>query len=235
VSADATDDGGTALCWAVRVNRADIVEALLAKKANPNKEEDDGGTPLDVAASVGRVQMVKLLLDHGAHVNHKDEGGHTALLYASFGSTLKNAPEWLARSFFEIEENGDDLMASMGTEHLAVVELLLTAGADVNAQAEDCGLTGLMVAAMGGNVELAKILLAHHVDVATGNGEWNALRFAEQFGSPQEIQTQLQELETEEAKQAYFNWVQFTAPGRQTISKMLRKAGAGKSSSGGLK
>ena len=38
------DDGTRPLCWAVRVNRGDIVQLLLDKGADVNAEEDDEGT-----------------------------------------------------------------------------------------------------------------------------------------------------------------------------------------------
>jgi ankyrin repeat protein len=223
---DATDDvGSPALCWAVRVNRSDLVEALIAQKAKIDKEESDGGTALHTAAAVGRKELVKLLLAHGADVNHKDKGGHTALIVSAFGAMFKSAPEWLARSLLEIDEN-DQFFEMMGTEHNAVVELLLNAGANVNAQGDDCGLTTLMIAAISGNAELAKILLSKQADANIKGGEWNALKFAEQFDSPESIETEMKGVADRESKQALLNWIHFTAPGRQEVARLLRTAGA---------
>jgi ankyrin repeat protein len=175
----------------------------------------------------GRANLVKLLIAHGADVNHKDHGGHPALLLAAFGAAVKGAPEWLAKSIFEIEDEDDDKVLQMlGHEQLESAKLLLDAGANVNEQGGDCGLTPLMVAALVGNVELAKLLLEHHADVNLNNGENRALKFAEMFDSPEELQKALGNCDDDEEKQALLKWAHFTAPGRKTIAEMLRKAGA---------
>ena len=223
---DATDDGGsTALCWAVRMNRVDLVKALLARNAKVDQEESDGGTALHDAAAVGSAELVKLLLDHGAEVNHKDKGGHTALMIAAFGAMIKNAPPWLASALLGLDEN-DELFTRIGSEHNLAAQVLLKAGADVNAQAEDCGMNTLMVAALSGNAELARILLANKADVNIKNGERSALRYAQDLDSPESLQSELKDSKDNEERQTFLNWIQLTAPGRHEIARMLRKAGA---------
>jgi len=207
------------------MNRTDIAEALLVRKAKVDEEDEKDGTALQVAASAGRADLVKVLIAHGADVNHPDKNGHTALMCATFGSVIKSAPAWLASSFFELDED-DALFTRMGTEHLLAAKLLLDAGANVNAQGKDCGLTALMVAAMHGNVELAKTLLDHGADVKLTNGELTALQFAEASNSPQGLKEELDDLSDTNLKQAFLNWVHLTTPGRQAVATMLRKAGA---------
>jgi len=227
MSPDATDsDRSPALCWAVRVNRADIVEALLARKAKVDQEENDGGTALQVAAAAGRADLVKLLIAHRANVNQKDNGGHTSLMLAAFGVMFKNAPDWITKELFDVDEEDRATLASMGDEHVEVVKLLLRSGADANAQAEDCGLTPLMIAAMGGNVELGRILLAAGAKVDTGSEESSALKFAEMGESPEELQKMLDDETDNESKQAMLSWLNLTRPGRREFAAMLRKAGA---------
>lgn len=223
---EADDEGGRPLCWAVRVNRRDIAELLLAHGAEINKEEDDGGTALVVAAGAGHADMVKLLLTHGADANHKDNGGHTALLLAAGGAVYGAMPPFLLKAIFggEATERGDQFLSSMGTEHREVMELLLQAGADANLQADDCGLTALMFAGLGGSVKLVQMLLSHGANVNLKTGEWDALRFAEAFESSKAI-AELDE-EDAETKQALLIWSQTTAPGRQQVAKLLRAAGA---------
>jgi ankyrin repeat protein len=170
--------------------------------------------------------LVKLLLDHGAEVNHKDKGGHTALMIAAFGAMIKNAPLWLASALLGLDEN-DELFTRIGSEHNLAAQVLLKGGADVNAQAEDCGMTTLMVAALSGNAELAKILLANKADVNIKNGERSALRYAESLDSPESLQSELKDCKDNEERQTFLNWIHLTAPGRHEIARMLRKAGAG--------
>jgi len=227
VSPDTADDEGTtALSWAVKSNHPEVIEILLKRKATVNKEDKtDGGTALDVAAAEGRADLAKLLIAHGADVNHKDNSGHTALMLAAFGATLKKAPIWLASSFFEINED-DVLFKMMGDEHLGAAKLLLDAGANVDAQGGDCSLTALMVAAMGGNVELTELLLKRGANVKLVDGEWTALKFAEELDSPEASKQVSEEVDDEDQRQAFLNWLHFTAPGRREVAAMLRKAGA---------
>jgi ankyrin repeat protein len=227
VSPNATDDGTPLIVLAVRLNHAEIAELLLSRKAKVDQVENDDTTALQVAAIRGQANLVKLLIAHGADVNLGDHEGHTALLMAAFGVVFKSAPEWLVKSFLGADDAEDDqLLKNMGSEHLECVKLLLQAGADVNAQGADCGTSALMVAAMGGNVELTKLLLEHHADVNLSNGEDTALNFAEMFESPKELQEQLSDSISAEHKQAFFDWAHFTASGRTLVAGLLRQAGA---------
>ena len=227
ISPDTTDDEGTpALHWSVRMNRPQIAEILLARKAGVDKEDHNGGnTALHIAAVEGRSDLVKLLIKFGADVNHKDSAGHTALMCAAFGATLRSAPVWLASSFYEIDED-DDLFRMMGSEHHQAAKLLLEAGANVNAQGKDCGLTVLMIAALGGNVELTKLLLERHADLNLGDGNWTALRYAETIDSPQGLKDILADIDDQDSRQTFLNWVHLTAASRRAVATMLRKAGA---------
>ena len=207
------------------MNRADLAEVLLAHGAKVDQEEDDAGTALQVAAAMGHANLVKLLIAHQADVNHKDHEGHTALMCSVFGAEIKGAPSWMLSSFFHIDEQ-DDRLTMLGSEHLESARILLQAGADVNAKGGDCGLTPLMIAALGGSAEMAKLLLDHHADVNVEDGEYTALKFAEIFDSPSELAKELSNQDSDEDKQALLNWLRFTAPGHNTVAGMLRKAGA---------
>lgn len=227
-SADALDqEGGLALCWAVRVNRRDMVDLLLEKGADVNKEEDDGTAALDVAAAAGRANLVKLLLSRGAVVDHKDRGGHTALVVAAIGAMVTGAPAFMFKGMWggEPNEKGEQLLSNIGNEHKTVIELLLQAHADPNLQADDCGLTALMVAAMSGKVELVQLLLSQGAKIDLKSGDYDALGLAEAFESP-DVMAELWETEDSETAQALASWSQITAPGRRAVAKLLRAAGA---------
>lgn len=45
----------------------DVVELLLANKADVNAKADNGATPLDIAAGGGHEDVVELLRQHGGH------------------------------------------------------------------------------------------------------------------------------------------------------------------------
>jgi ankyrin repeat protein len=228
VSPDATDDEKTpALVLAVKLNRADIVEALLKRNAKID-QLDDEGTALMTAATMGRANLVKLLIAHGADVNHKDRAGHSVLMCAAFAAMYKSNPAWLTKQFLQMDDDDEDKLAYLGDEHVAVVKLLLAAGADVNVQAEDCDMTALMAAAIGGNVEVGKILLAHGANPNLRAGELTALSLAMMGETPEELQKMLSSESDNESKQMLLNWLQFTRPGRLEFAAMLKKAGAKK-------
>ena len=97
------NDGRSPLHWAASHGHKNVVELLLANKAELNAKDNNGGTPLLYATAGGRGDVVQLLLANKAEVNAKDKGGMTPLHWA----------------------------ASMG--HKDMAELLLTNKAEVNA------------------------------------------------------------------------------------------------------
>ena len=60
------NDGNTALIWATRRDRLEIVKLLLAEKANVNDRSNGGDTALILAARYDHLELVKLLKEHGA-------------------------------------------------------------------------------------------------------------------------------------------------------------------------
>lgn len=142
--------GMTPLHNAVRHERKDCVEALLMHGADVNVREGDGparvGTygpprgqaPLHMAASEGAKEMVETLLARGADANVKTTAGDTPLTLA-MRSERKG-------------KNSD------------VVDLLLAHKADINVKGED-GKTALVSALLGGDKQLAEVLLSKGADV----------------------------------------------------------------------
>ncbi|HTW64370.1 MAG TPA: ankyrin repeat domain-containing protein [Bryobacteraceae bacterium] len=148
--------GASPLSEAATVGNATIIEQLLKAGANPNtRTTADGETVLMTSARAGNVDAVKVLLDHGADVNAK-EGyrGQTALMWAA------------------------------AERHADVVKLLLQRGADWKIQSSfretkipklstassispisRGGLTAFLFAAREGDIETAKVMLDHGVDI----------------------------------------------------------------------
>jgi ankyrin repeat protein len=109
----------------------EIVELLLASKADVHASDENGQTALHEAARSGRKEIVELLLVKKADINAKDTEGNTPLLKATqFG---------------------------MGKD---VAELLLTRGADVNAT-NNSGQVSLHEAVYWCNKDLVKLLLSN--------------------------------------------------------------------------
>lgn len=70
----------TALCFAVYNGYADVVEELIASKANVNHSIDTiKATPLHIAAMKGRLRIAQLLIGAGANLNARNKDNCTPL------------------------------------------------------------------------------------------------------------------------------------------------------------
>jgi len=107
-------DGGGLKDACLWMNK-DAVAALIHAGADPNMKSKDGESALMTAASAGCYECVTQLLDAGAKANAKDKEGKTPLLIACITGSE--------------EENWN---ASLDSESLKIVEVLLNAGAHVN-------------------------------------------------------------------------------------------------------
>ena len=112
------------------------VQALVSKGISVDIAGAKERTPLMLAAYNGHTSVVEFLHGQGADVNAQDGEGKTALMY-----TCK-------RSF-------NDTAA-----------FLLESGAEVNVRSTKKRITALMIAAVAGNLELAKMLLDHGADAS---------------------------------------------------------------------
>jgi len=152
---------------AIFLNGSDRVRELLKKDAKlANARDQYAYTPLHWAAQEGHAPIVKLLLENKADVHAKGLWQETPLVKA--------------------------------IRHPAVVKLLLDAGADANIRVNVMGVppdyTLLDMAAHGGHVESAKLLLAHGVDpkLRTDTG-FTALHSAAFAGHEQMVRLLLKE------------------------------------------
>jgi ankyrin repeat protein len=114
---------------------ARVAELLDADPAQLNAYNSDGFFPLGLAAFFGHPETVRLLLGRGADVT------------------------MVARNPMKIQA----LHAAAASRNRAVVQLLLDAGAPVNASQQE-GWTALHAAAQHGDVEMARALLAKGAD-----------------------------------------------------------------------
>jgi ankyrin repeat protein len=112
-----SNDGTTALAWAVMHSNEAMTSRLLAAGANPNLSNTYGVTPLHVAIENAAVSIVPVLLAKGANVNTARANGETPLMTAA------------------------------RTGQSEIVKLLLAHHADMNAREKKFGQTALMWAA----------------------------------------------------------------------------------------
>ncbi|HEX9997755.1 MAG TPA: ankyrin repeat domain-containing protein [Abditibacterium sp.] len=143
-----------------------LIETCL-KAGEPVDVQDDWGyTPLMWAAKAGNLETLRLLVERGAKVNHVARNqGETALHYAIYGKQLE-AARWLIENGADIEAKMDDLgegellplMNAIESEQHDMVEMLLHAGADVNARNSQ-GNTALHHAASGNSLVFVEFLV----------------------------------------------------------------------------
>jgi uncharacterized protein len=132
-----SDDGTTALHWAVHFGHADLAQRLLEGGADANARNDYGSTPMQEAAERGDPALVKLLLKAGADEESPNDEGQTAL------------------------------MTVARTGNVEAAKLLIKAHADVNAVESWRGQTALMWAAAQRNPEMVRLLIRSGAKVGT--------------------------------------------------------------------
>lgn len=140
--------GQTPLMWIGWGERAENFKTLIAAGADAGAKDDDGKTPLMISARRLFRNEVKLLLDSKAEAGAKDNKGWNALMYAS-ASVFRSD---------EIGAHGDGMFVWL--KATKIIEDLISAGVDVNAQNND-GETALMLAVKAGNAHFAETLLAN--------------------------------------------------------------------------
>lgn len=122
----------------------DIVKLLLTnsyRPANPNLQTIDKETPLHCAAQHGHTELLTLLLVHGADPNVPNAKGETPLdLAAQYGRwevvqiLVNGHPELLLPFKYGRTVNHSPLHLASRNGHKHIVEILLSAGLDVNLQ-----------------------------------------------------------------------------------------------------
>lgn len=132
---------------AARLGDLRSVESLLSAGVDPNVSDQDGRRPLYYAASFNHNEVAALLLAHHADPN-KWAGSRTP------GSEFPQAPLQIA--------------AYMGNLNLA--SLLVSAGADVNAQTQT-GRTALQFAVVGSHLDLIRFLIEKGADLSERDAE----------------------------------------------------------------
>lgn len=158
--------GLTPLLYAARQGCMECVQALVKAKADPNLGDPDGISPLLVATENFHFDVAVYLMKAGANPNHWDWWGRTPLYAAVDLNTLPYG----GRS---------DRPSLDTTTSLKMIELLLAAGVNPNAQLKlfppfrqigsdrgadlllTIGTTPLLRAAKAGDVDAMKLLLAH--------------------------------------------------------------------------
>jgi uncharacterized protein len=124
------DSDMTALMGATIGGHTEIVRLLIGKGADVNAKNSTGRTALVIAVQLGKAEIAKILIDAKADINAKSGNGNNALLIA----------------------------CSQGSADM--VKMILAAKVKVNEARDNSGYSPLMSAAVKGNTEIVKMLLA---------------------------------------------------------------------------
>ena len=175
--------GVTPLHEAATVGSAEIVNALLRAGADANAAYGDGETPLMIAARTGSAEAVRLLLEAGAQVNAAESfRGQTALMLAAVENhaavvrTLLAAganPNIRTKEYTFQKLTGGaggiihdrpqggltPLMLAARQGARAAGELLIAAGADMNATEPQYGFTAMQTAIFNGHYAFARLMI----------------------------------------------------------------------------
>jgi uncharacterized protein len=180
-------DGSTPLQWAVYNGNVAEVRRLLRLGANASLANKYGATPMSLAAEVANTEILKVLLEVGADVESPNADGQTALLAVSRTGNVEAAKLLLDRGAkVDAKEKWGGqtpLMWASARRHPAMMELLISKGADVNAASIDRnyqrhvqaegrpksldsgGLTPLLYAARENCMACVDVLLKHKADL----------------------------------------------------------------------
>jgi ankyrin repeat protein len=165
-------DGSTALHSAARANHTRTVKVLVEAGADVDALDAEGRNALYHAAKNGNVKMLRLLKAEGSSLDTPDEHGQTALHSAATSGSAPAVEEVL--SWGEIDVNARTDLGATALHYAAnfsgveTVELLIDAGADVNAvwEAEPGDeWTVLRVAALYDKPEVVQLLLKAGAEV----------------------------------------------------------------------
>ena len=164
--------GWTPLHVASSSNNASTVRLLLQYRASVDSQDHIGRSPLIIAADGGHNQALEELLKNGADVNLSNKDTSSPLNRALMGDPLQlETVRILLKA--GAHPNGQDAFGFaplfIASRDLSLVELLVDAGADLNADLVG-GQTVFHIAALHGNVPLIEYLLRTGIPVDLPEG-----------------------------------------------------------------
>lgn len=168
---------------ALEVDNASGVVALLQRGFDPNSRDPRGQTALYAALREGSGQVVTALLSHPqTRIDLANAAGETPLMLAALKGRLDAVRQLLDRGAALEREGWAPLHYAASGPDVAVVELLLSRGAKVDARSPN-GTTPLMMAARNGSEASVAVLLKQGADATLRNEQQlTAADFARQAG-----------------------------------------------------
>lgn len=177
IDAPASAGDATALHWAAKEGRDQVVALLIERGADLKATRRDGKNALCIAGESGRTEVAKQLLDAAKAknidiVNSVDRLGGTPLMWTAALGKPETVQLLLANgaTVNVADKNGlTPLLWAAGIGDPKSVKLLIEAKADLKAADNLTGDTAIMRAARNGKVESMQELIAAGADLAATN------------------------------------------------------------------
>ena len=162
-------DGHTAVLFAALENHADVVEVLIDAGADIEVKDYQGRSPLLVASKQGSLRVVEVLLKAGADVCVTDILGETCLIHAAVYGHTDTVRTLLCMPEVDVNHSNisglDSLHHAVLQKYPDVMQMLIDAGADVDATTAVLGVTPLRSACEGRGLEIVQMLVEAGADV----------------------------------------------------------------------
>jgi ankyrin repeat protein len=154
---------------AVNVDNADAVTRMLAAGLDPNQLDTHGQPALILALQGESLKVAKVLWDaKGIQIDVRNHAGETPLMMAALKAEVDAASALVAHGAAVQKDGWSPLHYAATGGSAAIVGLLLSRGAPLEARSPN-GSTPLMMAARYGNEEAVDALLAAGADRTAKN------------------------------------------------------------------
>ncbi len=234
--------GETPLMYAALYGDASTVKLLLARGADVNAKSDGGTTALMLA--VGDIEKVKLLVAKGADVNAASSTGRTPLLIAASRANSGEVVRFLLAKGADPKvkdklqgmplptgSGGATPLIEAAKQRDGEAFKALLPVSDIHAK-DNAGSDALCVAALHGNVEIVKALIAGgaKVDTKTTPAEFTPLHLAAWRQNPELARLLIEHGADVNARDAFGStplmWSAYNDYAEPATTEVLLKAGA---------
>ncbi len=176
-----TQEGVTALIFAVSASQSEAVKMLIDFGSDVNKLTSNGVSPLIIAVKNQNALIAEELIRAGADIDLSDKYKATALHYASvygYPDIVDMLLYYDASTEKKAVEGSTPLLVSVWAGNADIADLLIQKGANIE-ESDNEGFTPFLMAALNGDTLIMQLLYKKGADIyATNKSNLNALALA---------------------------------------------------------